>query len=391
MLRGLRRFLFAVVAAQVTLVLMLVAAAVTAVVSYVYLPLPAASLPPERPPPGSASTVYAIDGTPIGEFRGAEQQVPVAAADIPDTIRRAVVAAEDHRFFAHRGVDWQGLLRAVKADVRSGEFSQGGSTLTQQLVKNVYTGSRRSLGRKLHEALVAVQLERRWSKDQILTRYLNSVYLGDSTFGVEAASRSYFHKPARDLSLSEAALLAGVIPAPSRYSPRTHPEAAEQRRQEVLDRLLRYGLAHPEEVERARAETPVVQPPPRPASPFPYFMDYLRVYLLDVEHYPPDLVYHGGLRIETTFDPRLQGAAEAAVRAHLPDPKDPQAALVAVEPQTGFVRAVVGGRAWEASQVTVLSVLVDATLALVAASWATLAASEAITVPLVVIPVTATL
>jgi membrane peptidoglycan carboxypeptidase len=159
-LRALRRFLFAVVAAQVTLVLMLVAAA-TAVVSYVYLPLPVASLPPERPPPGRASTVYAFDGTPIGEFRGAEQQVPVAAADIPDTIRRAVVAAEDHRFFVHRGVDWRGLLRAVEADVRSGEFSRGGSTLTQQLVKNVYTGSRRSLGRKLREALPGQRAGRR--------------------------------------------------------------------------------------------------------------------------------------------------------------------------------------------------------------------------------------
>ncbi len=176
------------------------------------------------------------------------------------------------------------------------------------------------------------------------------MYLGDSVFGVEAASQSYFRKPAKDLTLSEAALLAGVIPAPSRYSPRTHPEVAEQRRQMTLDKLERYGMATPAEVAQARAEQPVLHPPPKPESRFPYFMDYLRVYLLHVKNYPPDLVYQGGLRIETTLDPRLQAAAESAV-ARLNEPGDPEATLVALEPQTGFVRALVGGRDWSTSQV----------------------------------------
>ncbi|MGH9036526.1 MAG: transglycosylase domain-containing protein, partial [Acidimicrobiia bacterium] len=322
----------------------------TALATYVLMPLPA-TLPQERSQPEARdSTVYAIDGTPIGQFRGVEQQKSVAPDAIPDTIRRAVVAAEDRRFFSHRGLDWWAIGRAVVADVQAGEIVQGGSTITQQLVKSLYTGGERSFERKGREALLAIRLERAYPKEEILARYLNTVYLGDSTFGVEAASQSYFRKPAKELTLSEAALLAGVIPAPSNYSPRTHPEVAEQRRQLTLDKLARYGMATPAEVAQARAELPTVHPPPKPESRFPYFMDYLRVYLLHVKGYPADLVYQGGLRIETTLDPRLQAAAEASV-ARLDQPADPEAALVAVEPQTGFVRALVGGRNWAASQV----------------------------------------
>ncbi|MDQ3947405.1 MAG: transglycosylase domain-containing protein, partial [Actinomycetota bacterium] len=323
----------------------------TALATYVFMPLPA-TLPPEErsQPEARASTVYAIDGTPIGQFRGAEQQTSLSPEDIPDTVRRAVVAAEDRRFFSHRGIDWWAIGRALVADVQAGHIVQGGSTITQQLVKTLYTGGERSWGRKGREALLAIRLERAYPKEEILARYLNTVYLGDSTFGVEAASQSYFRKPAKDLTLSEAALLAGVIPAPSLYSPRTHPEVAEQRRQLTLDKLERYGMAAPAEVAQARAERPTVHPPPKPESRFPYFMDYLRVYLLHVKGYPADLIYSGGLRIETTIDPRLQAAAEAAV-ARLDRPDDPEAAMVALEPQTGFVRALVGGRNWGASQV----------------------------------------
>ena len=187
------------------------------------MPLPV-NLPEERlQPERQASTVFAIDGTPIGVFKGAETQVEVSKENIPDTIRRAVVAAEDHRFFKHRGVDWQAIGRALQEDVKAGEFVQGGSTITQQLIRNLYTGSERTMVRKAREALLAVQAERVLSKEEILARYLNTVYLGESTFGVEAASQSYFRKPAKDISLSEAALLAGVIPAPSVFSPRANP------------------------------------------------------------------------------------------------------------------------------------------------------------------------
>jgi penicillin-binding protein 1A len=338
-----------VTAVIVTPVLVVVTVA-TALATYVFMPLPA-TLPEEKSQPEArASTVYAIDGTPIGQFRGVEQQTSVSPENIPDTIRRAVVAAEDRRYFSHRGIDWYAVGRAAVADVQAGHIVQGGSTLTQQLVKSLYTGGERSFGRKAREALLAIRLERAYPKEEILARYLNTVYLGESTFGVEAASQGYFRKPAKDLTLSEAALLAGVIPAPSLYSPRANPELAEARRQMTLDKLERYGMATAAEVAEARAAVPTIHPAPKPESRYPYFMDYLRVYLLHVKGYPADLVYSGGLRIETTLDPRLQSAAETAV-ARLNEPGDPEATLVALEPQTGFVRALVGGRDWSSSQV----------------------------------------
>jgi penicillin-binding protein 1A len=336
--------------AVIIVVLVALVGGATALATYVLLPLPV-NLPEERlQPERQASTVFALDGTPIGVFKGAETQVEVSPENIPDTIRRAVIAAEDHRFFKHRGVDLEAIARAVQADVKAGKPVQGASTITQQLIRNLYTGSERTMARKAKEALLAVQAERVYSKEDILARYLNTVYLGESTFGVEAASQSYFRKPAKDLTLSEAALLAGVIPAPSVYSPRANPDLAEQRRNLVLDLLTKYRMATVDEVAKARAEKPVVHPPPKVETQYPWFMDYLRVYLLNVKGYTAQQVYGGSLRIETTFDPRLQAAAEAAVR-RLDKPKDPEAALAAIEPQTGFVRALVGGRNWDASQV----------------------------------------
>jgi penicillin-binding protein 1A len=322
-----------------------------AVATYVLLPLPAEPPAMQPLPVVQRSLVYAVDGTVIGEFREATSRVPVTADQIPDTIKRAVVAAEDHSFYDHGGIDWKSLTRAAWTNLRSGEYDQGGSTITQQLVKNRYTDGERSLRRKLHEAFISLQLERALSKEEILAHYLNTVYFGDSLYGVAAAARSYFHKPLREVNLSEAALLAGIIPAPSRYSPRTHPEAAERKRRLVLDAVERHGLATAEEVAGARAAPPTVHPPPVLRSPYPYFLDYVRHYLLDVRGYPAELVYGGGLRIETTLDPELQRAADAAIQRALNRPHDPEGSLVAVEPRTGFVRALIGGRDWSDSQV----------------------------------------
>ena len=334
----------------IILVVVGLVAASTALATYVFMPLPV-NLPEERlQPERQASTVFALDGTPIGVFKGVETQVEVSPENIPDTIRRAVIAAEDHRFFSHKGVDWKAVARAVQENRKAGKVVQGASTITQQLIRNLYTGSERTFARKGREALLAIQAERVYSKEEILARYLNTVYLGESTFGVEAASQSYFRKPAKDITLSEAAQLAGVIPAPSVYSPRANRELAEQRRLLVLDLLAEHRLATPDELAKARAEKPVIFPPPKVDTAFPWFMDYLRVYLLNVKGYTAQQVYGGSLRIETTFDPRLQEAAERAV-ARLNKPKDPEAALVAIEPQTGFVRAIVGGRDWNKSQV----------------------------------------
>ena len=347
---GTLRSIFKLSTAVVVVVVVGLVAGATALATYVFMPLPV-NLPEERlQPERQASTVYALDGTPIGVFKGVETQVEVSPENIPDTIRRAVIAAEDHRFFHHKGVDYRAVIRAVQENRKAGRVVQGASTITQQLIRNLYTGSERTFARKAREALLAIQAERVYSKEEILARYLNTVYLGESTFGVEAASQSYFRKPAKDITLSEAALLAGVIPAPSVYSPRASPELAEQRRLLVLGLLEEHRLASPEELEKARAEKPVVYPPPKVEAQYPWFMDYLRVYLLNVKGYTAQQVYGGSLRIETTFDPRLQEAAERAV-ARLDKPKDPEAALVAIEPQTGFVRAIVGGRDWNKSQV----------------------------------------
>ena len=346
-----RRIARAVIILVVALVCVPPATAGVALATYLFMPLPA-TLPEARPQADSrVSTVYAADGTPIGEFREAETRVPIEADQIPETIKKAVIAAEDHQFYAHQGVDWRGIGRAFWADVQSRQLKQGGSTITQQLVKNLYTGGDRTLVRKAKEALIAAQVERVLDKDQILAQYLNTVYMGDSVFGVEAASQSYYRKPAKDLTLSEAALLAGVLPAPSRYSPRSHPEAAEFKRNVVLDAVERHGLATPEAVAAARAEKPKIHPPPGVVGRYPYFLDYLRVYLLDVMNYSPDLIYRGGLRIETTLDPELEEHAIKVVQRTLDNEKDPEASLVSVEPQTGFVRALVGGKNWDQSKV----------------------------------------
>jgi penicillin-binding protein 1A len=338
------------------------ATAGVALATYLFMPLPA-SLPQEKPQADSqVSTVYAVDGTPIGEFKEAASRVVIPADQIPNTMKIAVIASEDHTFYDHSGVDWRGIVRAFWADVQHRSLKQGGSTITQQLAKNLYTDGARTITRKAKEALIAAQVERSLSKDEILAKYLNTVYMGDSVFGVEAAAQSYFKKAAKDLTLSEAALLAGVLPAPSLYSPRSHAAAAESRRNEVLDRVQKYGLASAEEVAKARADSykdgtgkvrpgPKVYPPPGVVGRYPYFLDYLRIYLLDVKKYDPDLVFRGGLKIETTLDPHLEEHAQKILQKTLPNPKDPEAALVSIEPQTGYVRTLVGGTNWEDSKV----------------------------------------
>jgi penicillin-binding protein 1A len=327
------------------------ATAGVALATYLFMPLPA-SLPQEKPQADSrVSTVYAVDGTPIGEFKEAESRVVIPAEQIPSTMKIAVVASEDHEFYNHSGVDWRGIVRAFWADVQKRQLKQGGSTITQQLAKNLYTDGSRTISRKAKEALIAAQIERVLSKDEILAKYLNTVYMGDSVFGVQAAAQSYFKKDAKDLTLSESALLAGVLPAPSLYSPRSHPQAAENRRNEVLDRVQRYGLASPDEVAKARAGKPKVYPPPGVVGRYPYFLDYLRIYLTEVKKYDPELIYRGGLRIDTTLDPHLEETAQSILKKTLPNPKDPEAALSSIEPQTGYVRALVGGTDWNESKV----------------------------------------
>jgi penicillin-binding protein 1A len=333
-----------------------IATTVTILASLILLPLPA-TLPDPRPPAGGRITrVFDVNGDEIGQFREFEQNLPITKGDIPLHLKQAVIAAEDRNFYSHGGVDLRGSLRALSADVRGREIRQGGSTITQQYVKNAYTGRERTVGRKVREAILASQLDRRVDKDEILFKYLSSIYLGGGAYGVGAASETYFRKPVSQITLSEAALLAGVVPAPSRYDPRSNPPLAEQKRRLVLDKMLAQGYISPEEHAGAVDEelylsvagppdrpATVVHPPQQPVSKFPYFVDYVRRYLEST--LGRDAVYRGGLEIRTTLDPKVQGDAERAVSAGLAGTAPPiSMSLVAVEPPTGYVRAVVGGR-----------------------------------------------
>ncbi|HVM08907.1 MAG TPA: transglycosylase domain-containing protein, partial [Acidimicrobiales bacterium] len=295
--------------------------------------------------------VTGADGTEIGRFRPETLQRPVRWDEIPESVRVAIVAAEDSDFWTHVGVDVRAAARAFVANARRGEIVQGGSTITQQLAKNLYTSGDRSIDRKLDEFRLALELERQYTKQEIFTAYVNTVYLGENAIGIGAAARTYFRKAVSDLTLSEAALLAGVIPAPSIYSPRVDPELAEQRRLLVLDRVEATGGLPPEEVAAARHAPPEVKPARHSSARYPYAVDYVRRWLLDVAGVAPRDLFGGGLRIETTIDPRIQDAARDVVKRHLPEPHNPSAAVVVLDPATGHVRALVGGRDWDTSSV----------------------------------------
>jgi penicillin-binding protein 1A len=333
-----------------------VAVAGLIVLALVTLPVPD-TLPTARAVGGSqTSKVYDASGREIGQFTEFEQNRPVTKDDIPDMLKKAVVAAEDKNFYKHGGIDLTATIRALIADLRGQEIVQGGSTITQQYVKAAYTSGERTISRKVREGILARQLTRKADKEEILFRYLQSIYLGEGAYGVGAAAETYFRKPVSELNLSESALLAGLIPAPSRLEPRGNPGAAEAKRRLVLDRMLELGFI--DDAEHAEAseqrvwlasngtlDRPLTNVyPARPSfTKYPYFVDYVRRYL--EERLGRDALYRGGLEIRTTIDPLAQDAAERSTAESLKgvDPSI-EMALVSVEPQTGFVTAMVGGR-----------------------------------------------
>jgi penicillin-binding protein 1A len=329
---------------------------VTILASFIFLPLPASLPEPKAPEGGQVSRVYDQNGVEIGQFREFEQNIPVRPEDIPLHMKQAVISAEDRNFYQHGGVDIRGTARALWADVRGGGVTQGGSTITQQYVKNAYVGKERTLQRKVREAVLASQLDRQIEKDDILFKYLSTIYLGEGAYGVGAASETYFRKPVSQINVSEAALLAGVIPAPSRFDPRGNPFGAEAKRKLVLGQMLELGyIDQPTHDAAFNAPVWLAQngPPPGPATVvhppqeqfarYPYFLDYVRRYL--IEKYGPTTVLRGGLRIQTTLDTRLQEHAEKVVANALGGTKPPiEMSIVSVEPPTGFVKMLVGGR-----------------------------------------------
>ncbi|MGH9280169.1 MAG: transglycosylase domain-containing protein [Acidimicrobiales bacterium] len=325
----------------------------------------AGSLPPEKPTVISGITrVYDDAGKQIGLLREFDLSIPVTQEDIPDVLKEATVAIEDQRFYSHSGVDDRAVLRAVWADLTGGGYVEGASTITQQYARLVYTGTEKTIRRKLEEAGVARKIEKSMSKDEILYRYLDRVYLGDGAYGVGAASQSYFRKPVKDLTLSEAALLAGLIRQPSVNNPRNNPSGAESARLLVLDRMLAQGRISQGEYSEAAAQkvflaepayqpdgpATVIQPRQEQQADYPFFVDYVRRYL--IAKYGEEKVYQGGLKVYSSLSPSLQAKAEKAVSDTLKGTTSPlDMAIVSLDPRTGLVRALVGGRDFANSQV----------------------------------------
>jgi len=337
---------------------LLTVVALVVTVSFTYgLVSSIASELPELEPGNESRTerlgyIYASDGkTVLAVLRGSESRIVVPSEEISPATKQAVVAVEDRRFWEHQGVDIQGMARAVWADIRSQDFVQGGSTITQQFVKNQYTQQERTVSRKLKEAALAWQLEQRWSKDRILTAYLNTIYFGNGAYGIEMASRVYFEKHAKDLTLPEAALLAGLPANPGAYDPAANPEAAKSRRTTVLGLMLEQGLITPSDY-RTADESPLPRPEeiglPGSKGRVGYFAEYVKQQL--IPYYGSGQVFGGGLKIYTSIDLELQKLAREAIDKWLTDPRGPAAALVAIDPRDGRVLAMVGGESFRKSQ-----------------------------------------
>ena len=297
--------------------------------------------------------VYAADGhTVLSILRGSQARIIVPSQAISPWMKHSIVAIEDKRFYQHRGVDVRGMGRALWADISNEGTVQGGSTITQQFVKNTFLTNQKSIGRKLIEAALAWQLEQKWSKDRILTAYLNTVYFGNGAYGVEQAARVYFQHPAAVMKPAEAALLAGIPQNPSLWDPVAHPAAAKLRRDIVLRQLYIQGY-----LTRSQYVNSRVYPMPDPAKvslpstqslKAPYFANYVKDQL--VKRFGPRKTFGGGLKVTTTLDMNLQQMARDAIATALPPSTGPTAALVALDARTGAVLAMVGGENYHKSQ-----------------------------------------
>ena len=291
-------------------------------------------------------------GRTIARLHAEAERIDVPAAQLPSVMRKAAIAAEDHRFYSHSGISLPSIIRAAFANLTGWGIKQGGSTITQQYVKNAYVGTQRSIWRKAKEAIVAIKLERKLSKDQILTDYLNTIYFGRGAYGVEAAARTFFNVGARRLTLDQAAMLAGIIRAPEGNDPLRHPDRAKARRDSVLKQMVELKMISDADATEAIAKPIKVRAGSTGNAgggiAAPHFVEDVRRLLL--EQYGAARVYRGGLVVKTTLDLRLQRYAEAAVRGVLDRKSDPEAALVSVDTNTGDVLAMVGGRSYSERQ-----------------------------------------
>ena len=309
--------------------------------------------------PSITSRVYTDSNRMLAEFY-LENRTPVELTDVPELLTKALMAAEDSRFYQHHGLDMRGIARALYRNLRAHRILEGGSTLTQQLAKVLFLTPDRTFSRKFKEMALALRIEQRYTKQEILSLYLNQIYFGNGAYGVEAAARIYFGKPARDLNLAECALLASLPRSPKRYSPFKAPDGARARRAYVLSRMARAGIITQLQADAAAREPLPLSPTTTVRGADSYIVEYIRQKI--EERFGSSILYSGGLNIYTSINDRYQEFAKQAVKAglqqvearhlkrskHLQPPL--QGALIAIEPSTGHIVAMVGGRDYAESQ-----------------------------------------
>ena len=308
--------------------------------------------------PAVNTTIYDRNGHVIAVLHGAQNRVPVKSSQIATVMKEAIVAREDSRFYSHHGIDFQGVLRALIENLRAGSIQQGGSTITEEYIKTVYLGDERTYTRKIREAVLAWQLEDKWTKDQILTAYLNTVFFGASAYGVEAAAETYFHVHAAQLNLKQAALLAALPKAPSELDPTIDPAGAKTQRDIVLQLMANQGYITQAQAAATMAKPIGVYKHPRSVNnPLAaYFTSYVTNIL--TKRYGTQQVFEGGLKVYTSIDMKWQQDAIDVVKketAPLNFGFKPAAALVAIDPSTGYIRAMVGGLDFKKQQYNLAS------------------------------------
>ncbi|WP_407399289.1 transglycosylase domain-containing protein [Anaerovibrio sp.] len=298
--------------------------------------------------PALTSHIYDIKGNEIAVVHAEEDREPVKSEEIPENLKKAFLATEDVRFYQHIGIDYRGVMRAMWENISHREVAEGGSTITQQLARNAYLNQERTFSRKIQEMFLALKIEHRHTKEEILEMYLNQIYFGRGVYGIQAASKYYFNKNVKDLDLNECAMLAGIPKSPNHYSPLNNLEEAQKRKAVVLQQMAKYGFISSSTAQKtAKQEIHLVQSAPKEVGDAHYFIDYVKQTIID--KYGDDGLYKGGLKIYTTLDMDMQRAAEEAMK-NLPEMneanglKQPQGALVAIEPHSGYIKAMVGGR-----------------------------------------------
>lgn len=307
----------------------------------------------QGPPPidFALPTQYlASDGTIIGNDEDGQNRFTITLDDMSPYIPQATIAIEDRKFYSHYGFDLKRIGGAVLANIQSGNKAQGASTITQQYARNLYLSHDKTYMRKWNELLYSLRLEMNFSKDEILTGYLNTIYYGHGAYGIEAASQLFFGKSAKDVTLAEAAMLSGIPKGPSYYSPRNDLPRAKARQELILDSMASVGFITQAEADEAKKEQLafVDQAATEAQEIAPYYQDHVKALINQQTDFDEDRIGTSGLKIETTLDPAIQAKAEELVDTHMPD-SELQVGLVAIDPRNGEVKALVGGKDYEAS------------------------------------------